>query len=374
VHTHFSFVLLRDGITAAHLSTFLALSKTQGLWSRTIGETTTYCVDSMIAIMCLAVSVIYSGILGDVATPLLTQAGLSNRHNSRATNILAITLTLLLPMSLVKNLSALAFTSILGFSAILYTVFFILVRALDGSYTIGSGKFVTDGVLELLPTFQKSTVWNCDFTSLILTANMSLAYIANYNAPSFYRELKDTSNERFRKMVVISFGLLVILYVITMAAGYSTFGDACQGNILLNCHPDDILSNLGRVATWFSILFGFPLVMSGAREGLIGTASSMGLPQLGSDRNHFGLVASLLALVTIISCFVEDVSLVVGLTGAAMGSFIVYLCPAIIYTKAVALAMGTDSLDYKRARINLAMVPFGILLGGFGVYMTLKGV
>jgi amino acid permease len=167
---------------------------------------------------------------------------------------------------------------------------------------------------------------------------------------------------------IVSYTLSILIII----AGYSTFGDVCHGNILLNYHPDDILSTLGRVATWFSILFGFPLVMAGAREGLIGTASSLGFPQLGADANHFRLVASLLAFTTFVSCTVQDVSLVVGLTGAAMGSFIVYICPALIYTKAVRLVKGQDSTAYQRSKINLAMVPFGILIGGLGVYMTIK--
>lgn len=36
-----------------------------------------------------------------------------------------------------------------------------------------------------------------------------------------------------------------------MMAGYATFGDICQGNILLNYHPNDILSTFGRLATGY---------------------------------------------------------------------------------------------------------------------------
>ena len=219
----------------------------------------------MIACMCLACAVIYSGILGDVFTPLLAQAGFPDKWNGRTSNILAITAALLLPLSLIKNLSALAFTSILGFTAIMYTVIFIVIRALDGTYALGSGKFVMDGVIRAMPSFEKSSLWNFDFTSLVLASNLGLAYIAHYNGPIFYRSLKNTNSIRFRKMVNISFTILVALYIATMTAGYSTFGDVCQGNILLNYHPDDILSTLGRLATGFSILFGFPLVACGAR-------------------------------------------------------------------------------------------------------------
>ena len=173
-------------------------------------------------------------------------------------------------------------------------------------------------------------------------------------------------------MVNISFTILVLLYIVTMTAGYSTFGDVCRGNLLLNYHPHDILSTLGRLATGFSILFGFPLVMCGARESLIGAASSFGLDAVGKDQFHFPLVASMLVFITCISCLVEDVSLVVGLTGAAMGSFIVYICPPLLYAGAVKLVKGEKSDEYGKAKYSLALVPFGLFVGSLGVYMTIK--
>lgn len=193
----------------------------------------------MIAILCLACAVIYSGILGDVFTPLLEQVGVPNQFNTRTSNILVVTVALLLPLSLIKDLSALAFTSILGFSAIMYTVFFIIYRALDGTYKVKEtmGKFIVDGLIAAQPSFEGSSLWNFDFTSLVLASNLGLAFIAHYNSPNFYRSLKDTNSKRFRSMVDIAFTVLVVLYIATMLAGYSTFGDVCQGNILLNYHP-----------------------------------------------------------------------------------------------------------------------------------------
>jgi hypothetical protein len=113
-------------------------------------------------------------------------------------------------------------------------------------------------------------------------------------------------------------------------------------------------------------------VATGARESLIGTASSLGRPFLGTDAWHVPLVVAILALVTAISLTVSDVSLVVGLTGAAMGSFIVYMCPAILFSKAIEKSRGPNSAEYKKARWNLLMVPFGMFIGALGVYMTIQ--
>eukprot|EP00531_Pseudo-nitzschia_arenysensis_P021035 CAMPEP_0116155076 /NCGR_PEP_ID=MMETSP0329-20121206/22119_1 /TAXON_ID=697910 /ORGANISM="Pseudo-nitzschia arenysensis, Strain B593" /LENGTH=487 /DNA_ID=CAMNT_0003652095 /DNA_START=130 /DNA_END=1590 /DNA_ORIENTATION=+ len=343
-------------------------SNFKGLWKRTIGENSAYLVDSMIAIMCLSCSVIYSGILGDVFTPLLKQAGFPDQWNGRTSNIVIITAIFLLPLSLIKDLSALAFTSVLGFGSILYTVLFILTRYFDGSYMLPDGKFLQDGLI-MTPTFKQASMWNFGFKALVLASNFGLAYIAHYNAPNFYRSLKDANTKRFRSMVGISFFTLAILYTATMMAGFATFGDVCQGNILLNYHPNDLLSTLGRLATGLSILFGFPLVACGAREAIIGLASSFGNDTLGSEKNNFSLVAGILTFVTIISCTVKDVSLVVGLTGAALGSTIVYICPPFIYSKAIALAHGADSPASRRAKLNLALVPFGLFIGVLGCIM-----
>jgi hypothetical protein len=64
--------------------------------------------------------------------------------------------------------------------------------------------------------------------------------------------------------------------------------------------------------------------------------------------------------------------LVVGLTGAALGSALVYICPPIIYSKAVTLIHGAGSAPSRKAKLNLAMVPFGLAIGILGCIMTIK--
>jgi len=272
----------------------------------------------------------------------------------------------------------------LPWPSLLYLVFqpscIISYRAFDGTYSIGNsgtttssvGKFIVDNVIAYKPSFAKSSWWNIDFKSLVLVSNLGLAYIAHYNAPTYFRELKHATSEWFCKTVGISYGILALIYVATMCAGYAAFGDACRNNILLNYHHMDILSTLGRLATGLSILFGFPLVNNGAREGLKNFCSSVGWKAVVDPKNHRTLTVTYLAVLTLISVSVRDVGLVVGLSGAIFGSFLVYICPALIYTTIVKNRKGEGSVEYSKAKKNLALIPFGLFCGAMGASMAIR--
>jgi hypothetical protein len=58
----------------------------KGLWKTTMGVDSAWIVDAVISVMCVACAIIYSGILGDVFTPLLAQAGFPSQYNGRTSN------------------------------------------------------------------------------------------------------------------------------------------------------------------------------------------------------------------------------------------------------------------------------------------------
>ena len=129
-----------------------------------------------------------------------------------------------------------------------------------------------------------------------------------------------------------------------MRLGYATFGDVTKSNLLSNYASADVLATFGRVATFISILFGFPLAMLGLREStasLISTAlrtsSTKGAPKtalakgapttaspsllaralIALTTTHANvLTVGLLAAITAIAITVLDIGLVVGISGS----------------------------------------------------------
>jgi len=55
---------------------------------------------------------------------------------------------------------------------------------------------------------------------------LSTAFMAHFNAPKFYTELKDNTIERYNKVVSTSFGISVALFAAIASMGFLTFGGA----------------------------------------------------------------------------------------------------------------------------------------------------
>jgi len=371
----------------------------KSLWSHAFGHKTAYVLEAGIGVLCFLVVIIYAGIIGDVFTPILHNMGLPEVLNHRWLNICIVSAGILLPLSLLENLSSLAFTSFLGVLSVLYTLVFMTIRAFDGSYIPGAA-FLESIDEYLRPAFESESLWAINPKVLVLISNLGLAFIAHYNAPRYFTELEGRSPFRFQKMVYTSFGILGILYCSVAAVGYKTFGDNCASNITLNYASHDILAALGRFATGISILFGFPLTFIGLVDGFIGASKSrldMKSEKLTllwwpgrkgrkkpleedfspitrlqrwvvNPNNNRNVRKLLLLVVTLAAASVPDIGLIVGICGSLMGSSICYIVPPLVYYRAVKkCAPGKLT---ARSWLNLLFIPVGIFLAILGVCMT----
>jgi len=371
-----------------HSSYYTGETDFKGICTWTIGKHYAWITDSSIALMNFAGGIIYAGILGDVITPLLQAAGLPSAFNRRWLNILIVSGFVLTPLSLLEKLSFLKYTSFLGVLSVLYTVVFMFIRAFDGSYEVGS-RFYNELSASLQPSFENESLWRINFSSLVLIANLSLAYIAHFNAPRYYAELRNRTPKRFDKTVSISFFILILIHAGAMIAGYETFGDNCRSNITLNYHPQDLLAMLARVAVGFSIMFSYPLEFIGMRDAYLGACKSFLLLMPTSEQTSGGkalfikkvmvwstqeenfkkLSVILLSMMTVIAAVVQDIGLAVGVSGALFGALTVYIIPSLVYYHAK-IKYAPQTVTFWTKWI-LLYVPFGAAVGLFGTGMTI---
>ena len=194
----------------------------------------------------------YSIIIGDTSHALASTFGLIDAVPMLAQRwkMLAVsTIFTLLPLCLMRSFAILSYTSLLGILGTLYTGVFMGIRLFDGSYAPG-GQFY--GSLSALPKFGTTT---SPAAAFILVSMLSTAYIAHYNAPRFYTNLKDRSVKKFNVLTAAGFGASIAIMGTMMAMGFLTFGAASSGFVLNNYASGDALATVARVAILASVRF-----------------------------------------------------------------------------------------------------------------------
>lgn len=77
---------------------------------------------------------------------------------------------------------------------------------------------------------------------------MSTAFLAHYNSPKFYHQLRRRSSKSFLKATAVGYTMAFLLFATCMVVGYLTFGKSCAGNILHNYSHEDSGATVSRAS------------------------------------------------------------------------------------------------------------------------------
>ena len=113
----------------------------------------------------------------------------------------------------------------LGVAGVIYTVCFMALRAFDGSYALAAGaakraapaagRLLADVPANLVPVFGARGMTLGSSRVFVLLSMLGTAYMAHFNAPSFFNEI-GRSKDKFRTVVGIGFGGSVLLSAAVM--------------------------------------------------------------------------------------------------------------------------------------------------------------
>jgi len=323
------------------------------VWEETVGPKSGW-IPALFCLLVTGCSVLaYSMILSNTIPALA--AFLNDTWKITAQQgLLGITLAVLLPLCLLKDLKSLAPFSLVGIIGMIYTATAMVVRFVQGTYRLPDiaplGQHLESGMDDVyydmqrcLEEFGKSKCkpymysnygskgMSAVFSSnaFVLISMLSTAYMAHYNAPKFYESLRDAP--KFRTLVQWGFGGSILLMALVTAAGYLTFGAASQGLILNNYNTHDKLMTASRFAVTLSLIFSYPLAFVGVRDGVLEFAKVP--PEKRTDTLLNTLTVILLALVTALALLVSDLRLVMAFGGATWGNALTYVLPSYMMHK-----------------------------------------
>ncbi|CAM9750577.1 unnamed protein product [Ascophyllum nodosum] len=338
-------------------------------WAKTVGKRTAWLPTSSCTFKTFFACMIYSIIIGDVFSDVLKAFGAPAVLAARTNILCLVSATVLFPLCLLKDLSALSFTSIAGVLGTVYTAAVMGIRYFDKSYAEG-GRFFAGLVESARPVFSGSGALKP--LALILVSMLSTAFVAHFNAPKFYTDLKDKSVKRYNTVVASSFTAAIGFVVVMTLFPYLTFGGACKSFILNNYATSDRLATSCRVAIATSIVGGFPLVFMPAKNGAL---SLFGINEPSESQRKVG-TALLLAAFTAIGVFLTDLGFVVSFGGAVLGSSLVFIFPALMWiTKCRKEAQkGVTFKGWRRAELvaDHFVAGLGVVLAVLGGGLSIK--
>jgi len=360
-------------------------------WGKSVGPKSAVVISSVITLKTFFSCLAFSIIIGDSFSSIFKSFGLPAVLTTRTNVILGLTSLVIFPLCLLKNLDALKTTSIMGLGGIVYCALFMAVRLVDGSYRGPNGRFFKDISDAVKPSFNQRVTTAAASSShaiFVLISMLSTAFVAHYNAPKFWAELKNKTAQRYHTVIASAFGFAAAMYLSVMWTGFLTFGGHSTGFILNNYSGKDAFATVARICIGLAILFGYPLVFSALREGLF---DLLRLPAVGDARakHNVSATAVLMALITALALKLTNLGLVVSLSGALIGAMLIYFVPAVMNicnikkeaaddatTKVKGGNKSAATVRYTREQhtellANYAMGLMGILIAVNGVATTL---
>jgi len=266
----------------------------------------------------------YAIVIGESFSRIAQFFGMAGFLATSQGALAVITLFIIIPLVVQKDLSGLAKTSLIGVFGEIWVVLAMQIRYMDGSYREG-GQFYDSLDKEFKPEFEEGGViyWKTSAATFVLLGSFATAFIAHYNAPKFYSELEDATPEKFNKVVTFAFGLAMLMYFWIMSVGYLTFGENSSGLILNNYSEKDSIITAARIAMGFAVTFGFPLGFCGMRDNFM-SATNMG------EDMFYPVTSVQLTIIITGAFFFHDLGLANSLGGAIFGAMITLIFPGLL--------------------------------------------
>ncbi|KAL9651697.1 hypothetical protein ABK040_009312 [Willaertia magna] len=337
-------------------------------------------IDIFIFLLCFGVLISYTVIVGDYLSSFMENIFNFDKNSilcSKGLNCFFVMIFIMFPLSCLKKITFLSYTSFISIICIFYCLivivikFFIKIPALDKrrdlEWTIVPDSDKLIGIFIAFPVFLFS------FGSHMTVLPM-------------YSEMKNRNQRVMSKVIYFTTAFCLMSYLFIGIFGYLQFGDAnIKDNILNAFRMNDISIVLAKIGIFIVVSVSFPLVHYAARENLEHLYESLmnslqkriKLSELENEQsklktmlynyitthNNNHLPNWLSLLLTVFTCsaslaiaiLLPNLAFVFSFTGATMGTIVMFVTPCLVYGMVV---------ESKWKRIfAFSLATFNLLLG-----------
>uniref|UniRef100_A0A673N215 Sodium-coupled neutral amino acid transporter 4-like n=1 Tax=Sinocyclocheilus rhinocerous TaxID=307959 RepID=A0A673N215_9TELE len=245
--------------------------------------------------------------------------------------VVLVSIGIILPLSLLKNLGYLGYTS--GFSLSCMVFFLGVVRLL----TLFSCQLTCQCVLYDVTTFM------CHLTAFVVFVFqtvytipiLAFAFVCHPEVLPIYSELKDRSRRKMQRVSNLSILAMLVMYLLSALFGYLTFYDHVEAELLhtfTKVYKFDTMLLLVRLAVLTAVTLTVPIVLFPIRSSVITLCFA------GKDFSWirpFLIAAAILAFNNLLVIFVPTIRDIFGFIGSSAATMLIFILPAAFYLRLV---------------------------------------
>lgn len=269
--------------------------------------------------------------------------------------ILAVwSVVILLPLGLLKKLSALKYTSVISLLSTCYIVLVVVIRSIQSVFFSDFKLLVPDSAVLFL----------VDLRMFVAFPILVIAFAFHMNLGPVQMDLQNPTMGRVQAACGGAVSIGTVLYIVMGIFGYILFGGVVSSNVLNSfVDPSDILVQIGRCMFLLVVTMAFPLIVYPCRSNL----QTLLFRKLTRD-NLFHYLVTPILLVTAYGVAISGVSLglVFGVVGATCGNFLIYTFPGALYLK-----LSEERWLSWRKIYSVFAIIFGIIMMVLCLFATL---
>lgn len=212
--------------------------------------------DSAIAIKCFGVGVSYLVVIGDLMPKIMESLNVNEGVlMNRNFWITLFMFTIVTPLSYLKKLDSLKYTSIVALFSVIYLICLVITHYAMHD-TIPDDTTIDTSVDFFGPKSFKSTLSSFPIFVFAYTCHQNMFAIINELEPS---ERSGSQTRQSNHIIRNAISTACVSYLIVGIIGYLNFGNSVNGNIISMYPKDSKLSLIGRLCIVLMVSLSYPL-------------------------------------------------------------------------------------------------------------------
>ncbi|XP_019747375.1 sodium-coupled neutral amino acid symporter 2 [Hippocampus comes] len=256
--------------------------------------------------------------------------------------VVLVSLFIILPLSLLRNLGYLGYTSGLSLLCMVFFLIVVIIKkfqipcplpdinavneTLSKPNTTVSPSNYSDACTPKYFVFNSQTVYAVPI--------LTFAFVCHPAILPMYEELKDRSQRRMQGVANVSFLAMFVMYLLAALFGYLTFNVHVESELLhtySKFYKSDVILLIVRLAVLTAVTLTVPVVLFPIRTSI----NQFLCASKFSWVRHTIITVGLLAGTNVLVIFVPTIRDIFGFIGASAAAMLIFILPSAFYIKLV---------------------------------------